>query len=311
MPPYLSIIIVNYNGKKFLHGCVHSIIEHVQCSHEVIIFDNASTDGSVQYLKQHFPDLYVIESEKNVGFSRGNNISAVHARGELLLLLNNDTRLVSSLAPAMDQFAEDERLGVLGCRMSYADGRLQHSMGYEHSPLRIFFSWLGFANITVFPSIFRRVDINAVHYRTTRNDVFWVPGAFLMTRRNLWEKLGGLDERYFMYVEDVDYCKRAKEFGYKVAFTATVEIVHYEAGGKTWIGEKALEHSIKSYIVYFEKFYKKYSIFLVRLGLSVIMTMRMCIYSIASLFVNSGTIKEKRKAYFKAAKILVGVGFRD
>jgi len=300
----LSIIIVNYNGIRFLADCLNSIREHVSCPHEVIVVDNASTDRSGELLRKHFPHVHLIDSEKNLGFSGGNNLGANASNGDLLLLLNNDTRLISSLTPAIKEFDAHKQLGVLGCRMFYENGDFQPSVGFEHTPLRLGLSWTGIGGFSFAPRIFKRVDDEKGHYKVP-HEAAWVSGAFLMTRKYIWDKLGGLDERYFMYMEDVDYCRRARIAGYKVAYTPIVEIIHYEGAGKAWIGEKALTDSMRSYIVYIGKFQSKYTVLLNRIALFAVMTARASAYGIASLVSRSQMYKEKRMGYFKAAKALL------
>lgn len=302
----LSIIIVNYNGVKFLTGCLNSIEEHVNRPHEVIVVDNASTDGSVELIKENFPRVRLIQSGKNSGFSGGNNIGARCAKGELMLLLNNDTRLLTPLDAAIEEFGRDERLGALGCGMSYGDGSFQPTIGLEATPLSLVLSWTGLARFRFAPEVFKRVEHDQRQYLAAKNGVAWISGAFLMTRRGLWDALGGFDERYFMYVEDVDYCRKVREAGYRVDYTPLVKIVHYEGGGKAWIGDKALTDSMRSYIVYMKKFHNR-SVFFMRAGLGMVMAARMFAYGIASFFSGSQVYKEKKKGYSKAVRILTGI----
>ncbi len=302
----VSIIIVNYNGKKYLTDCINSIESCAETPYEIIMVDNASTDESCAHIRTYHPNVKLVVNDKNLGFAGGNNLGALHATGELLLLLNNDTRLLTSLSPAVREFEEDTRIGVVGCRLLYENGTVQPSIGFEHLPLRLVLSWTGFSSFSFMPQIFKRAESNVKYYAYAK-DAAWVSGAFLMTRRDLWLRLGGLDERYFMYIEDVDYCKRVRMTGYRVKFTPDVEIIHYGAAGRAWIGEKALEDSMQSYIVYFRKFYKRSLEFVTRSGLSMVMAMRACVYAAASLVLVSSVYKEKRSGFLKAAKILLGV----
>jgi len=299
----LSIIIINYNGKSFLSECLTSIQEHVKCEYEVIVVDNASVDGSCEYLRVHFPQVRLIEGSINQGFSRGNNLGAKSAKGNLLLLLNNDTRLISSLTPAINEFDKDKQLGVLGCRMSYGDGTFQPSVGFEHTPLSIVLSWVGIGGFSFAPRIFKRVDDEKSHYAIP-NEAAWVSGAFLMTRRDLWEQQGGLDDNFFMYVEEVDYCKRVRMAGYRVAYTPNVKIIHYEGGGRAWIGEDALVESMRSYVTFVKKYYGKFSLLIMRSGLTVVMLLRSFAYYCMMLLRISVLSREKARASIKAAKTL-------
>lgn len=306
MKPTLSIIIVNYNGKKFLKECLDSVEEFTHFSHEVIVVDNASSDGSCEYLKAEFPYVLLIESEKNLGFTGGNNLGAKYASGELLLLLNNDTRLLNSIEPAVVEFRNDERLGALGCMMSFGDGRFQPSIGFESTPLRLVLSWLGLGRFSFLPDIFKRVEVDERKYARRRDNVAWVSGAFLMTRKDLWGKLGGLDETYFMYMEDVDYCKRVRGEGFRVAYIPEVRIVHYMGGGKEWVGEKALLDTMNSYIAYTRKF-QRGRLFFLKFFLSPVMFLRGGVYSAQSLFSASGIAGEKARAFMRASLRLLSI----
>lgn len=300
MKPDISIIVVNYNGLRFLKDCLDSIAEKVLETHEIIVVDNASVDGSVEYLRKNFPAIKLIVSERNLGFAGGNNLGAREAKGEFILLLNNDTKIVTSLSPAVSLFA-DEKLGVLGCRMRYADGRLQYSVGRDIVPSRMVLSWLGLAGYRSAPSVFKRMVYDAVRYDAPMRDADWVSGAFLMTRKSLWQKLGGLDERYFMYMEDVDFCKRTRLLGFRVAYTPLVEILHFEGSGKEWIGARALRDTMRSFLIYQTKFGGFISIIFIRTGLAFVMALRGAVF-----YLKGGALcREKYTAYLDAAKELL------
>lgn len=296
----LSIVIVNYNGKRFLADCLTSIAEKISCPHEIILVDNASADDSCKFLRERFPHVHLVESKVNTGFSGGNNLGAQHARGQMLLLLNNDTKLLTDIAPVLSEF-DDTTLGALGCRLLYGDGRQQYSYGYDHNPLRMVLSWLGLGGISFVPNLFRRNQMNDAAYEFSHRQVSWVSGAFLMTPKALWDRLGGLDDGYFMYVEDVDYCKRVRDAGYRVAYTPQARVTHYEGSGKTWLGSRALGDSMRSYIRYTGKFYGSFAALLMRGSLAAIMFCRSVAYGIASAFTGSEIRKDKYRAYLAAS----------
>ncbi len=311
MPKLLSIIIVNYNGIQFIKECLNSISSNVTWPHEIIIVDNASTDGSSEYVKSTFPEVKLIANQENIGFTGGNNLGVRYACGDLLLLLNNDTCLLVDVESACNAFYADEKLGVLGGRLFYGDGRQQLSIGYEHTPLRIILSWSGLKRISFLPSIFQREVNRKELYDMPQENVSWVSGAFLMTRRSLWESLGGLDESYFMYVEDVDYCKRVRMLGYRVDYTPSIKIIHYEGAGKAWIGEKALERTLSSYLTYCRKFYGPLALVAVRAGLGLIFLIRAAIYTVALIVSNSEVVKEKSVAFAGTSMRLIWGGLKN
>ncbi|MDE2400458.1 MAG: glycosyltransferase family 2 protein [Burkholderiales bacterium] len=300
----LSILIVNFNGKRFLTDCLRSIEEFTSCSHEVIIVDNASSDGSAEFIAQNFPNVRLIQSKKNLGFTGGNNLGADAAKGRILLLLNNDTVILKDLKTAIDEL-DNSTVGVVGAHLYYGDGRNQPSVGYEHTPWRLILSWLGMSAITWLPSIFRRTESSEDFYASPKANVAWVSGAFLLTRLALWRQLGGLDDRYFMYVEDVDYCKRARQSGYSISYLSDMKVTHYEGGGKSWLGEAALLRSMRSYLIYLRKFHTPFAASLTSTSLGLVMLARAASYALQGGSKKSHVTGEKMRAYFKAGRYLI------
>jgi len=299
--PLLSIVIVNYNGLRFLDECIASIAAHVHCSHEVIVVDNASADDSVAHITRNFPHVRLIASAVNTGFTGGNNMGVREARGELVLLLNNDTKLLSPIDAAVVAF-DDARLGALGVHLFYGDGRNQPSVGYEHTPLRILLSWLGLASVAVLPTVFRRTETSAAFYEQRHADVVWVSGAFLLTRRTLWNAIGGLDERFFMYVEEVDYCKQVQLRGFRVAYLPDVRVCHYEGAGKAWIGRAALTSTVRSYKLYLSKHYGDLVAHLTCAALAMVLWLRVPVYVARQRLQGSTIAGEKAAGYAAAAR---------
>lgn len=305
----LSILIVNYNGLRFLRPCLESVEKYVNCEHEVIVVDNASVDGSVDFLREHFPRVRLIASNTNTGFTGGNNIAAAAALGDYLLLLNNDTVVLSPIQSAIDAMAAPG-IGIVGVHLQYANGTNQASAGYAHTPARLLLSWLGVSGISGLPTVFRRVETRESFYRTDQRGLDWVSGAFLLTRRRLWNDLGGLDERYFMYVEDVDYCRRVNQAGYSISYVAAVDVLHYEGAGRLWIGEAALLRTMTSYSLYLKKYYKPLVARVTSTLLGGVMAVRAMAYLLSSFSSNSPVLLEKKVAYRKAARLLFALGWR-
>jgi GT2 family glycosyltransferase len=220
----LSIVIVSYNAREHLVRCLESLRRHSPAvSHEVIVVDNNSADDSAQAASA-FADVKVIRSARNVGFSAGNNIGIKASTGENLLLLNNDT-IVS--AGAIDRLLERLRtepgVAVVGPRLVDAHGRAELSFGPMITPLN---EWrqgrLARGLRENDPAVVAEVE--AMTRREQRPD--WVTGACLLVRRADAEAVGLLDERFFMYTEDVDFCASIRARGRQILFTPDVEIVH-------------------------------------------------------------------------------------
>lgn len=304
----LSVLIVNFNGKDFLGPCLDSIRNHVTISYEIIVVDNASHDGSVGYLKQNYPTVRLIESPVNLGFTGGNNLAAKKARGHYLLLLNNDTVICSSVDPLIDLMESKAEFGVLGCRLIYGDGRQQESVGYMPSVLSLVLSWTPLARLFPRFAKFRRtVCADSALYGQIYSEVEWVSGAFLLTRADLWRQLNGLDEYYFMYMEDTDYCRRIRDFGNKVLYSAACEAIHFEGGGRSWIGERAVLNSTDSYLVYVRKFHGMVAVVILRMLLSQVFIARSLAYFITSVLGMDSNGYEKASAYRRAAlRLLFG-----
>jgi GT2 family glycosyltransferase len=309
----VSVIIVNYNGLRFLPECLDSLASAFkQYSFETILIDNASVDGSQEFLRGR-ADIHYIESAINLGFTGGNNRAAADARGRVILLLNNDTRVDGLLDPLVKQALRDD-VGAVGPRLSYGDGRLQFSVGFHHSPLRIVLSWLGLERMHRLPSIFRRTQTDPGFYAGAHSDVDWVSGAVLASRKDVWRALNGLDDNFFMYCEDVDYCLRVKKKNLLVQYVPDVRVTHYEGAGKAWLGALALSRSARSYFEFTEKHFGVQSAKRMALVLGLVFFGRSIAFTaLGSLFFfkpqRSALRLDKGKGYWACAKQLVHSGW--
>lgn len=215
----LSIIIVSYNARKYLEGCLRSIQEHVSVSHEVILVDNGSQDDTCFLISNQFPWVILIPSKKNLGFTAGNNLGVSKARGKYLLLLNADTVLLSDISPAILLLKNNVQIGIVGGRMFRANGRSGISTGHFPSAFRL---WL-------FKSIWMKPKAGYFDLPALKAD--WVEGAFLMTTAENWRALGGLDEYYFLCADDMDFCRATSGRGLAVVQSPNVKYIHF--GGHT------------------------------------------------------------------------------
>jgi hypothetical protein len=213
-PVDLSIVIVSFNARADLERCLQSLHEApLSRSHEIIVVDNASTDGSAD-AAQHWPDVVAIETGANLGFSRGTNVGIRASRGANLLLLNSDTVVPAGAIDALLRALETRAdVAVVGPRLVDAAGRPELSFGKMIGP----FAELRQKRIA-------KGDVDAL----TRREHFpdWVSGACLLVRRGDAEAVGLLDERYTMYLEDVDFCAAIRARGRRIFFTPDVEITH-------------------------------------------------------------------------------------
>ncbi|WP_138432505.1 glycosyltransferase family 2 protein [Winogradskyella algicola] len=241
----LSIIIVNYNGEKYLADCLDSIEK--QCCdflYEIIIWDNASKDNSIEFLQANYSDkVKLFASNDNLGFAGGNNAAAKHAKGDYLLLLNNDTILLNPLKSILDLMDRDSKIGVLGIKMLNGNRDYTISTGLLPEPYHLFyFKWFSIINNEFASGNF--LSHNPI-------EVGWLSGSFLVTPKNLWDDIGGLDESFFMYVEDVDYNMEAAKRGYKRVFVPSLEYIHF-------VGFNGAKNNllVKGYRIYIAKHFK-------------------------------------------------------
>ena len=255
----ISIIIVSWNVRELLRKCLYSVIG-IQSSvksllnTEIIVADNASSDNTVEMLRAEFPNVRVIENRENVGFGRANNKALAVAQGRYLFLLNPDTEIRPGALQTLYDYAEAHpRVGMIGPQLFYGDGTRQSS--------RRRFPTLAtaFLESTKLQQWFPRNRVLTQYYmRDTRDDatqqVDWINGAAMFVRRKLYDQIGGFDEQFFMYSEELDWCYRAKKASWEIVYLPTAQITHYEG--------KSSEQAAARRDIYFNtskiRFYRKY-----------------------------------------------------
>src|SRR5690606_1823761 len=209
-PPDLSIIIVSWNVRELLRACLRSLeAGRHALTLEVIVVDSASADGTPEMVRNDFPWVHLLAQQENVGFPRGNNIGIHHSTGRYLLLLNPDTEVVGDALQRMVAYLDEHpQTGVGGAQLLYPDGRVQSSRRRFPTLLTAFFesTWL---QPLAPQSVLDRYYVRDRPDDAT-SEVDWVMGACLMTRREVVEQVGLLDEDYFMYSEELDWCRRIK-----------------------------------------------------------------------------------------------------
>lgn len=226
----LSIIVVNYNVKEFLHNLLVSIEKaSAEIKTEIIVIDNASEDGSAEFIKEKFPSINLIENKSNLGFSKANNLGLKIASGKYLLLLNPDTLVQENTFTEMINFFDSHpEAGLAGCKILNPDGTLQLACRRSFPG-----PWTSFCKVTGLSSLFPKSKLFARYNLTYLdeneiNEVDAISGSFMMLRREVYEKIGGLDEIFFMYGEDLDWCYRVQKAGYKVYYVPSTQILHYK-----------------------------------------------------------------------------------
>lgn len=226
----LSIIIVNYNVKEFLLNLLDSIGKAANnISIEIIVVDNASDDGSVDAIKEKYPDVILIQSSHNIGFGAANNLALERAKGKYFLLLNPDTIVREDTFKKMINFFEEHpECGIAGCKVLNPDGSLQLACrrGFP-GPWTSFTKVMGLSKLFPKSRLFAKYNLTYLDENQTY-EVDAVSGAFMMMRREVYEKIGGFDPQFFMYGEDLDLCYRAQKNNFKVYYVHSTEIIHYK-----------------------------------------------------------------------------------
>ena len=269
----LSIIIVSWNVKDLLQRCLDSIFRHPASSiqFEVFIVDNASSDGSAGMVRERFPQVHLIENEENFGFAAANNQAIRRSRGRYILLLNPDTVVCDDALGTLMRFLdENPKVGAVGPKLVYPDGRLQHSA--------FAFPTLPMAFFDFFPIHHRLINsrLNGRYPRRLYESGKPFPidhplGACLMVKREAIEQVGLLDEGFFIYCEEIDWCMRIKKAGWQIYCVPQAEVVHYVAQSTQQFRDEMFVQLWRSRYLLFAKHYGRFYRWavrqIVRLGL--------------------------------------------
>jgi len=239
-PPALSVIVVNWNGGDLLALCLDSVRGATgSISAEVLLVDNASSDGSIERAAAALPEARLIRNNGNLGFARAVNQALEVAAGEFLLLLNPDARIERhAIARMFEVMTTDARIGIIGCPSVDENGRLVP--GYEIS----------------YPGA--RSQVVAAAGGDLPHDVAWVSGACLMARREMIAEIGPLDAGFFMYYEDVDWCYRARAAAWRVVTLPDVTVAHHLGGNSAHVSPAETERrTMVSRIRFYGKHYSR------------------------------------------------------
>lgn len=224
----LSVIVLNWNAKEWLERSIGSALSQDigARTFEVILVDNASTDGSVQYAQELYPQITILALDDNLGFAAGNNVGIAASRGDVLLLLNPDTITHPGAFAALLDFMESQpRCGVAGPKLLNRDGTLQYSCRHFATLEAGFFRNTPLGRL--FPQ--NRATRDYLMKDVSHDEpmlVDWVSGAAMAIKREVIDAVGTLDEDFFMYVEDVDLCYRAKQAGWQTWYAPSGVITH-------------------------------------------------------------------------------------
>lgn len=279
----LAIIVVNYNTEALTLKCLKSIYDSKpKIKFEIWVIDNNSSDNSALIIKKHFPQINFIESDKNIGFSGGNNLALRQVNAKYYLLLNSDTEITKSALDNLYEFAETSDFGICSCKLINKNGSFQPNGGNlpTFSPL---FFWL--SGLDDFFGKFIKIKSyqsrNIYNYINNKG-IDWVSGSVMLIKYEVIKRIGLLDDKIFMYGEDVEYCWRANNAGYKIGWTDSAEIIHLGGGSSKspkynqWIGE------FRGLIYIYNKFFDSFMALSIRILFYIFILARIIGFGILS-----------------------------
>ena len=259
----LSIVIVTRNTSSLLCAALRSVFESRDALNKrITVVDNGSTDDTPILLPREFPTVKLVRAVRNLGFARANNLGAKEAEGEFLLLLNSDARLkADTLAVAVDWMRRHPECGVAGAQLLNPDGSLQNSIANAPSLVT------ELLNKSLLRRLFPRRFPGKENRFSEPVQVESVIGAFMLIRRDAWQALGGLDERYFFFLEETDFCVQVRRRGWKVFHLPQVEVWHEQGRSAGQMPAAARIEYWRSRYLYFQKYYGPIACSALRAGL--------------------------------------------
>jgi GT2 family glycosyltransferase len=300
----VTVIIVNYNTKSLLRECLTSVYrETKEVKYEVFVVDNRSEDGSPDMVQEEFPMVNLIRNERNVGFAAGNNIAIKKGSGRYFLLLNPDTRLVNNTMKILvDYMDEHSDVGATGSMLLDQDMNVQTVCRKFSNFLNEIGELIPVLNRFQFDWMSRNYHPDRFDYRST-GETDYVQGACLMVRKEVVDTVGPLDERFFMYSEEEDWCFRIKKHGWKVMYVSSAIILHYIGMSTRQRSDEMFRELYHSKLKFFMKNRGHITAYLLRFTLMILMFIRIPYYYILPLLMKNK--EEELKKYRKQSMLIL------
>lgn len=258
----VSIVVVNWNVRELLKSCLESVYTYTKdISFELFVVDNNSNDGSAAMVAGSFPAAHLIANTANLGFASANNQAFTKCTGRYILLLNPDTELTDNTVKKMCSFMDAHpEADALGIKLTYPDGRLQPSCRHFPSIAIDFFESLYLDQAFPCSMIFNRYRMGCWKHDDTRQ-VDQPYGACLMFRKSTLDRIGFMDERFFMYYDEVELCYRLKRSGGKIFYTDTITVIHHGSQSSKQAISACDHYKHYSRLLFFEKHYGAWSVY--------------------------------------------------
>lgn len=238
-PKNISVVVLTYNSEKHIGKCLQSLLSETEGITEVIVVDNHSQDRTVEIVKKH-KNIRLISNKANLGFSKGVNIGIKQTKGGKILILNPDTTNISRSIGKLINCQTRFNAGIAGGKLLKNDGSIHNSFVKAPDLLTGIFDFTNLRKVTPFDYIHKRHYYLHSKYPNRGIEVDAVSGAYMLVDREVFERVGLFDENFFMYLEDVDFCVRAKQLGYKVVFCPKAVISH--EGGASSENDDKINH---------------------------------------------------------------------
>ena len=279
--PDVSVVIVNWNTRDLLNQTLQSLYEKTKrVNFETIVVDNGSEDESTELVEKSWKQVKLIKFPINKGFAVANNVGFREAKGRYVLLLNSDTIITSTTLPVMVKFLDDHSdAGCVGCKHLNVDKTLQRSMDNFPSLLNDFLSYTELYRLSIFLPLLKNKFAWWSDHNEVR-EVDWVNGACMMVRKEVIDEVGGLDEEFFIYGEELDWCYRMKERGWKVYFTPKATIVHLGGQAMNRAANKRIVLKYKGQYLFYKKHYPLYKYAILRTFVTIIAIVRIVILGV-------------------------------
>jgi N-acetylglucosaminyl-diphospho-decaprenol L-rhamnosyltransferase len=294
----ISVVIVSWNVQTLLRDCLASISNagDGRYTFEIVVVDSASTDGTPEMVRREFPDVRLLAQAENVGFTRANNIGLAQAAGRCLVLLNPDTVVVDGALAALAEYLDAHPgVGIVGPQTRNSDGTVQPSRWRFPGHRLAFFetAWLRpFA-----PRLLQSYEYADLPPDST-HDVDWLQGSCLMARREVYERVGGLDTGYTMFFEELDWCRRASDAGFRLVYHGAARIVHHGGKSTDQIGAHKHIYYNESKLRYFRKVYGRPFAWLLRAFLLVVYGWQMAVEWLKGVLGSQRPLRRERVALY-------------